>query len=440
MINVVHVASSDLYGGAARACYRIHRSLVENQQVRVSTHLRVISRHSDDTSVIGGPPLNQHPLWRILQPRLSRLPLHHFRSNNPIWHSSLWPDTGLGSELNRSYLRGAIDIVHLHWLSNETISIEEIGRLQMPLVWTLHDQWAFCGAEHYAESTFDAVSMPHPERYTCSYRSDSRPIDELGPDLNRRTWKRKRRAWRRQMQIVCPSTWMADCVQRSSIMSSWPTHVIPNPIDLKVWSPCDKFQARKFLGLPLEHPLLLFGAMDGLADPRKGADLLSEALLRLHNDVSGTPLDKTELIVFGQSRPATPMDLGFPVHYFGRLYDDISLRLLYAAADLFLIPSRQDNLPNTGLEAHACGTPIVAFHCGGMSDIVDNGKTGLLVQSFSSIDFAYAIRQLLSDSVRLRSFAASSRIRAERLWSSRNISGLYADLYAQTVDAHTVRH
>lgn len=101
--------------------------------------------------------------------------------------------------------------------------------------------------------------------------------------------------------------------------------------------------------------------MGGSADPRKGVDLLLEALQLLRSQVAGMHLEQLELLVFGQSRPAQPPDLGFPIHYSGHLQDDLSLRLLYAAADVFVIPSRQDNLPNTGLEAHACGTPVVAF-------------------------------------------------------------------------------
>lgn len=159
-------------------------------------------------------------------------------------------------------------------------------------------------------------------------------------------------------------------------MGHWPIRVIPYPIDLNVWAPSDQAQARALLGLPDDQPLVLFGAMGGTADPRKGADLLLAALQCLPSQVAGTPLEQLQLVVFGQSRPAQPPDLGFPIHYSGHLHDDLSLRLLYAAADVFVMPSCQDNLPNTGLKAHACGTPVVAFRTSGLVDIVDDHITG----------------------------------------------------------------
>ena len=108
--------------------------------------------------------------------------------------------------------------------------------------------------------------------------------------------------------------------------------------------------------------------------------------------MAGSPLEQPELVVFGQSLPAHPPDLGFPIHYSGQLHDDLSLRLLYAAADVFVIPSRRDNLPNTGLEAHACGTPVVAFAIGGLVDIVDHHITVALAKPFDPLSLAAAIR------------------------------------------------
>ncbi len=431
-MNILHVNASDIIGGAARAAYRIHRSLVEHGSAhQLQSQMRVISQVSDDPSVIGGPPAHQSALWRRLQPRLAQQARRGFRTGNPTLHSIAWPATGLGRELRARHQQGQTDLLHLHWLGDSTLSIEEIGRLPMSLVWTLHDQWTFCGAEHYTSPPLPGESASSDERFAAGYSPASRPAHESGPDLNRRTWMRKRRAWRLPIQIVCPSRWLADGVRRSALMGDWPITVIPYPIDLDVWAPCDQTQARALLGLPPDRPLVLFGAVGGTADPRKGADLLLEALRRLRSQVAGTPLEQLELVVFGQSRPLQPPALGFPIHYAGRIADDISLRLLYAAADVMVVPSRQEAFGQTASEAHACATPVVAFRTGGLVDIVDNRVTGALAEPFDPLSLAAAIRWVLEDPQRRRQLGVSARQQAERLWHPERVAGLYADVYAQ---------
>jgi glycosyltransferase involved in cell wall biosynthesis len=443
-VNILHISASDISGGAARAAYRIHRSLVEHSEAYgLQSQLRVIHRLSDDPTVIGGWPIANGGFWqsalgRRLHPRLSSHTVSRFRTGNPNLHSFAWPATGLGRELLDRHRRGEADVVHLHWLGDATLSIEEIGRLPMPLVWTLHDQWTFCGAEHYTSPPAPGESASSDERFTLGYSPASRPSHEAGPDLNRRTWLRKRRAWRRpdrsSIQILCPSTWLSVCARRSTLMADWPITVVPNPIDLQAWAPLDRRQARSWLHLPQDCPLVLFGAMGGTADPRKAADLLLEALQQMRTQVVGSPLESLELVVFGQGRPAQPPDLGFPIHYSGRLHDDLSLSLLFAAADLFVIPSRQDNLPNTALEAHACGTPVVAFRTGGLVDIVDDRVTGALAEPFDPASLAAAIRWVLEDPARPEQLGVAARQRAERLWDPARVAGLYADVYREALE------
>lgn len=421
-MNILQVNHSDLSGGAARAAYRIHRSLLESPKAHhLQSQLRVICKQSDDLTVIGGG-FPQGRLWRTIYPRLARISRRGFRTDNSVLHSFAWPSSGLGKELAQRFQRSEIDLVHLHWIGFSTISIEEIGKLPMPIVWTLHDQWAFCGAEHY-------TGLVDDKRFVRSYDPSSRPSYESGPDLNRRTWLRKYRCWRSPMHIVSPSTWLADCARRSSLMAKWPITVIPNPIDPRIWSPVDKRYARYLLHLPQDVPLVLFGAMGGTSDPRKGADLLFDALQRLRNQVVGTPLASLELLVFGQGNSSRTSELGFPIHFLGNLYDDLTLRLVYAAADVFVIPSRQDNLPNTGLEAHSCGTPVVAFRCGGLVDIVDDRITGALAVPFDTTSLATAICWVLENSQRSRHLGDAARERSQRLWDPTRIAKMYYDVY-----------
>jgi glycosyltransferase involved in cell wall biosynthesis len=422
--------------GADRAAYRIHRALCEHaSEVDLHSMMRVMNKTGDDPSVTGGPPLGQSSLWRHLHPRLSRLSRWSFRTANPSLHSCAWPSTGLAREIQNSYHRRHVDLLHLHWLGNSTLSIEEIGHLRLPSVWTLHDQWTFCGAEHYTMGALQGAAFGSDMRFLVGYSPESRPAYESGKDINRHTWLRKHRAWRRPIQIVCPSRWLADCVKRSALTSEWPMSIIPHPLNLNVWSPCEQMKARDLLRLPLDCPLVLFGADRGTADPRKGADLLFDAMRHLHSEQSAS-LDQLQLVVFGQGRPADVPNLGFSIHYAGRLHDDISLRLLYSAADLMVVPSRQEAFGQTASEAHACGTPVVAFRACGLMDIVDDRRTGALAEPFDPVSLAAAIRWVLEDPVRLRQLRAAARQRAERLWDPARIARLYADVYAETIERH----
>lgn len=439
---ILHVNANDLIYGADRAVYRIHRSLLSlGLEIPIQSAMRVIHKTIDDFTVIGGPQRGFMELRRKFLRRLIKFDPSHTNPSNPSLHSIAWPSTGLGRELLHRHRQGLTDLVHLHWLGDFTLSIEEIGTLSMslPLVWTFHDQWAFCGAEHYTNPPRAGESFRFDERFVLGYSPSSRPSDEAGSDLNRRTWLRKRRAWRRPIQIVCPSTWMADCVRRSTLMGDWPIRVIPNPIDVATWAPLDQAQARDLLSLPRDRPLVLFGAMGGTADPRKGADLLREALQLLRARVVGTPLDQLHVVIFGQSCPADPPDLGFPSHYMGRLHDDISLRILYAAADVMVVPSRQEAFGQTATEAHACGTPVVAFRNGGLVDIVEEHQTGALAEPFDPASLAEAIHWVLDDPVRRQQLGAAARQRAKRLWNSSRIAHLYASVYEEVMERHASR-
>lgn len=405
-MKIIHISHSDIQGGAARAAYRIHQAL---RLHGLDSTMAVNVSNSGDWTVQSHQTKLAKGLAR-LRPQLGSLPRQWLRTDNPILHSPAIIPSTWSERLNCT----DADVLHLHWVNGEMLSIHDISKLGKPVVCTLHDMWAFCGAEHYTEEF----------RWRQGYWKDNRPSYESGFDLNRWTWNRKRKYWQKPLQIVTPSQWLADCVTKSSLMGDWPVRVVPNTINTDIWQPFDKNLARKLLHLPLDVPLLLFGALNGSRDPRKGFDLLQAALNHLRGQMPGL-----QLVVFGQLAPKEPIDLGFPIHYMGHLHDELSLRILYSAADVMTIPSRQDNLPNTGLEAHACGTPVIAFNTCGLPDIVEHLQTGYLAKAFDTNDLAHGIQWLLSDRSRLMTLGLAARQRALDKWSVKVVAEAYQNVY-----------
>ena len=406
-LKVLQLNHSDQNGGAARAAYRIHQAL---RLTGVDSRLLVNVSSSGEATVLspGGSLVKE---FRRVRSKLASPFRGLLKTGNAVLHSpalipSRWPDFINASDA---------DLVHLHWVQGEMLSILDIARIRKPIVWTLHDMWAFCGAEHY---TCDG-------RWREGYRASNRPAHESGLDLNRWIWLLKKRLWSRPMHLVCPSDWLSQCVAESVLMRQWPVATVPNPIDTQRWAPIDQPLARDLLQLPRGVPLLLFGAMGGARDPRKGFDLLMQAL----HELRGHPLlNVVELLVVGQAQPLAPLDFGFPVHYLGHLHDDLSLRALYSAADAVLIPSRQDNLPNVGVEAQACGTQLVAFDTCGLRDLIDHRCTGYLARPFSPVDFAQGILWALQQAQN-RTTRQRVRDHALNTWDQHLVAKAYLDVY-----------
>lgn len=429
----LHVSASDLRGGACRAAHRIHRSIVDcGEEFGVDSRMRVIEKLSDDWTVKGGLPRISNPIYKLLQQRLAVRNRYgiQFKTANSVAHSFGWPSTGFGNELNKH----ACAIIHLHWVGHmaghDTISIKEIGNLRKPVVWTLHDQWAFCGAEHY-------VSPPPQidERFKFGYRKDNRPVGETGKDRNQKVWASKLRHWQRPITIVCPSRWMAECAKASRLMATWPVSVIPNPIDLLRWAPLDQAVARQVLNLPANKKIILLCADGGASDPRKGAHLLAKALQSIH-ERNPHLAAASEVLILGQKENRSFRSV-IKSRFAGRLVSDLELRLHYAAADVVVIPSTQDNLPLVGQEAHACGTPAVGFRIGGLPDIISHHITGALAEPLDAESLANEIIWVLEDSESRKELGINAREKAKLLWSPTVISRQYCELYQGLVEGQS---
>lgn len=409
------LSTYDIQGGSARAAYRLHKGL---HSIGVASQMLVQTKLSDDETVIA-------PLTKLnkgiakLKPTLDGLPLQLHRQRDRAHYSLQW----LPDAIAPTVAKIAPDVINLHWLNDGYIQIETIARLKKPIVWTLHDMWAFTGGCHYSQDC---------DRYTKSCGACPQLHSRRNWDLSHWLWKRKAKAWKHlNLTIVTPSKWLAKCATSSSLFQEHRIEVIPNGLDIDRYKPISRKVARDLLNLPQDKQLILFGAMSATIDRRKGFHLLQLALKKLSE--SGWQ-ENIELVVFGTSQPSAPLNLGLKPHYLGRLNDDISLALVYAAADVFVAPSIQDNLPNTVMEALACGTPCVAFKVGGMPDMIEHQKNGYLAQTFDSGDLALGIAWVLEDGDRHQQLSRRAREKAEQEFSLELQAQRYLTLFNQVLD------
>ena len=411
-MKVLLLNTSDIEGGAARAAYRLQQGF---KQLGVNTQMLVQAKSSDDVTVIAPRP-NLRRDFAKLRPSLNSLllklhPQHELTTFSPQWV----PDF-----VEPKVRHLTPDIVNLHWVCDGFLQIETLAKLKCPLVWTLHDMWAFTGGCHYNQEC---------DRYTASCGNCPQLSSGREFDLSRWIWQRKAKAWKNlNLSIVTPSHWLAECAHASSLFRELPITVIPYGIDIERYRPIDRKLARQILKLPQDKQLLLFAAVKATSDRRKGFHLLQAALQRLSQ--AGWA-EKAELLVVGASPPQNAAELEFRIHYLGTLNDDISLALAYAAADVFVAPSIQDNLPNTIMEAIACGTPCVAFEVGGMPDLIDHQRNGYLAQPFNTGDLANGIMWVLSDIDRHQRLANAARQKAEQNFTLETQATRYVNLFQQ---------
>jgi glycosyltransferase involved in cell wall biosynthesis len=415
-LSVIHLATQDIMGGGAfTASRRLHQAFLEND---VSSQMYVSSKKSDLHTVVGNSKTKFQKLQRTVKLQLAAQIMRLQNSPNLTLHSPAIFPSGLTKKLNAA----SVDILHLHWFLNEFISIEEIGRFTKPLVWTLYDMWPFSGAEHYDDDGLAA-------RWRVGYQSNNRPPGHKGIDIDRWVWSRKFRAWKVPIHVIAPTQWMADCARNSVLMRNWPISIIPYSLDTTQFSPCSKVMARKLLGLPQGKQIVLFGAVGGGQNPRKGWDLLQSAMTQLSKQMSDLVA-----VVFGESEPKSPPRLGMQIYWMGHIYDEITLALLYSAADVMVVPSRQEAFGQTGSEAQSCGCPVVAFNASGLSSVVVHRETGYLAIPFEVDDLARGIAWVLGDVDRSSHLSQQARDRAVRIWTNEVIVKQHVALYEQMID------
>lgn len=346
-------------GGAAQAAARLHRELLRQG---MDSRLRAQFEASAEQSGVSGPEGKFAKAAALLRDAAAALPVIPYgKSAEDIFSADVLP-----SRTARDLRPYSADLFHLHWINAGFVPVHLLKRLQRPLVWTLHDMWPMTGGCHYARSCTGFQS----DCGNCPVLRSSHAWD-----LSRAILKWKRRCWRNlNIHLVAPSRWMAEAARSSSLFREMPITVIPNGVDLSAYQPWDQSLARAILRLP-DGPLVLFSASKGLGTPYKGGDAAVQAVAALR--AQGHP---ATLVVMGRGAEAGHGNLTVPVHYLGHLGDDATRALAYAAADVCLSCSSEDNLPSTVSESLACGTPVVAYQVGGIPDMLDHGVSGFLAE------------------------------------------------------------
>ena len=373
MASPLLVSHSDGGGGADRAAHRILRAVALHEPdvtMWVAEKVTADPRVSTFVDVLGS-----EPRWKSsLRSRSEDLPLYLQKSTNPVHRSfNLFP-RGIDTAIEHR----DPNVVHLHWLGQGTLGIKEIGTIPGPVVWTLHDSWPFCGAEHHPED-------PHDDRFERAYIPDSRRPGNTRIDVDAWTYHRKARWFRQPRWLVGPSQWMVDQAHRASLTGDWPASVIPNPIDTDAFHPIPQGAARDRWDMAPQNRIALFGGMAADSILGKGWDLLEQALAAL------PPSDAPwELWTFGGQRRTMWIN-GIHVRSVGIVDDPQALAALYSAADVHVVPSRVESFSQTAAESIACGTPVVAFRVGGIPEVVRNDEVGILVDPFDTHAFATAM-------------------------------------------------
>ena len=277
----------------------------------------------------------------------------------------------LGQDVTHTDEFQQADVIHLHWVNQGFLSlgiIEKIIKSGKRVVWTMHDAWNTMGAYHLA-------------------------IQRRESWLERWTWKRKTRLYEQGgISFVACSRWLREEAENSPLMSQLRVRNIPNPIDTSVFHPVCHADTKRVLFVAQRSD-----------NPMKGIQYLDEA---------AKMLDGVEIVALGRDIPY--------------IYNEKDMAQLYASVDAFVLPSLSENLPNTIMEAMACGTPCVGFDIGGIPEMIDHKQNGYVARYKDATDLAEGIRFVLDNRETL---GLAARDKVMREYSEEMVAKRYVEVY-----------
>jgi glycosyltransferase involved in cell wall biosynthesis len=412
-VRVVHLSTFDHAGGAARATWRLHHAL---RAAGAESTLLARSTSSATPHVMhyrASPLLGDRLRRNVARVRCRRLDAAIARRRAP-GIEQFNTDRGLfGAELAASL--PACDIIHLHWTSGfvDLPAFLPPAQQRAPVVVTLHDVNALTGGCHYPGGC---------ERWKTGCGQCPQLSADPAEPVTAPSWARRHAAYGHggKLAFIATSRWSEQMAAGSPLAADRPRHRIPLGVDLAVFAPRGRDVARQILGLPTDAEIVLFVA-DATDIPRKGFDVLADAMGRLR--------DRPRLLAVSVGRSGGNLAASIPHRGFGTVSDERMLSLIYSAADVFVIPSREEAFGQTTLEAFACGVPAVGSATGGITDLVRPQETGLLAAVGDGAAFAAAIATLLDHPTERARMGARARRVAEDEFSLTDIARRHVELY-----------
>ena len=410
-MRVLIVNTSERTGGAAVAANRLMKALINHG---VKAKMLVRDKESDSLTVVGlpkSPMLHWHFLWERLvifvRSRFSRKHLFEIDLAN------------IGSDITGLPEFKEADVIHLHWINQGMLSlggIQKILRSGKPVVWTMHDIWP-------------ATAICHLTLGCRSFTSACKSCRLLsgGSALTQSVWRKKQRLFEDgNIYFVACSHWLEAEAKSSALLKGHKITSIPNPIDTHIYNNrCNKQEVRQQLGLPADKKLVLF-VSQRVTNPNKGMDYLVEACGLLKD------IDQLGIVILGGHAEEVADQLSFETYPLGYVNDEHRIVDIYNAVDVFVLPSLSENLPNTIMEAMACGVPCVGFRVGGIPEEIDHKQNGYVADYRSAEDLAWGIRWILTEA----DYESLSRHAVQKVaqnYSQQSVALKYLDVYQQAM-------
>ena len=373
-MKILNINFSDNGGGAAIAVKRFHEILLNH---KINSKLLVSEKKFDENNTFNIPK-NSEKIKNLVKDSVNRNLIKFLKKKN-FRSSSL---NIIPSKLVKKINEIKPDIVHLHWIGNDTISIKDISKIKCKIVWTMHDMWPFCGTEHYSSN----------DKFINGYKNKNSGDNFFLFDIDKYIWNLKKKNYSNINKIICTSEWMYNKVKQSKLFCDKKIKIISLPIDQLFWKPVERNWAKNFFNIKKNEKLIIFGADNFIKNKRKGFNLFLEAIKILKKQKK----IKYKILTFGETKNLKEFS-NLNIKNLGYIYDDYSKKLLYSAADVTVVPSTLEAFGLVAQEATHCGSPCVVFKNTGLTSIIENGKNGYLADYESSKSLALGIKWCLDN-------------------------------------------